>query len=253
MRVFLSWSGEASRSVAEALREWLPNVLQAIDPWMSSEDLEKGAFWSTEMAGQLQETKAGIVCLTADNLRAPWIHYEAGALSKTIERALVCPYLFRIKPADVYGPLVQFQAAESNKKDTDRLIRTLNRALGPHALSEKQLERTYVRWWPDLETKLQAIPDDDVRQERTDRELLEEMLMLLRGLGRGTFFTHPASSPPSSGTPDNPDLSEVGVKKGPRFKITSSSSPREGLEAAVRNLSPSALRESLMRQLRIRE
>lgn len=43
MKVFISWSGETSKKVALALKAWLPNVIQALDPWMSDKDIEKGA------------------------------------------------------------------------------------------------------------------------------------------------------------------------------------------------------------------
>jgi hypothetical protein len=182
MKVFISWSGSLSRRVAELLREWLPNVLQAVDPWMSAEDIEKGARWNSDIANELEKTKAGILCLTPDNIEAPWLIFEAGALSKTLEKTFVSPYLLGLRPSDLKGPLVQFQAAEANKHDTRRLLETLNRALGETALSEKQLDKTFEIWWPELETSFQKIRSAKTPQlpQRSEREILEEILALVR-------------------------------------------------------------------------
>jgi hypothetical protein len=40
---------------------------------MSSEDIDMGARWSTEVASKLKGIKAGIICVTADNRNAPWL------------------------------------------------------------------------------------------------------------------------------------------------------------------------------------
>lgn len=182
MKVFISWSGERSRRIAEILHEWLPNVIQAVVPWMSASDIDVGARWSADIAKQLEETRFGIICLTSKNLEAPWILFEAGALSKTLEKTYVCPYLFEVEHTELTGPLVQFQAARAQMEDTRRLVHAINRALGEEGLAENMINKAFDVWWPELEKKLKSIqPDkDEPIRKRKDREILEEILELVR-------------------------------------------------------------------------
>jgi hypothetical protein len=223
MRIFLSWSGQRSKAVAEILHEWLPFVLQSVKPWLSASDIDKGTRWSADIASQLQDTLFGIICLTPENLEAPWINFEAGALSKTLDASFVCPYLFEVDPADIKGPLVQFQATKFTKDDTKKLIDTINRA-SQDSLSEQQLNKSFEVWWPDLEMKLKSIPtiSSPPHTKRSDRDLLEEILEILRDQAResvckeaienlewpvGARVAHPKFGPgiivKSEGTGDN--------------------------------------------------
>ena len=112
----LVW-GERSRAAAEALRGWLPKIINAIKPWLSSEDIDKGARWSTDVASRLEAAKAGIICLTPSNLHSDWILFEAGALSKTLKNTFVCPFLIGLDPSDVLrrkGLELSFQPKQSH-------------------------------------------------------------------------------------------------------------------------------------------
>lgn len=180
MRVFISWSGEQSRAIAERLREWLPCVIQDLEPWMSTEDVRKGARWHAEIAVALETAKAGILCITAENIDAPWLVFEAGALSKSIPSSSnsVCTYLYGSEPSDLgRGPLSQFQHTKAEKADTFRLLKALNTARGDKALDESLLLRLFEKWWPDLEIALAKLPKSSVtvRPRRSDRELLEDI------------------------------------------------------------------------------
>ena len=95
MKVFLSWSGPRSHKVAIIFREWLPSVIQEIVPYVSSEDIDKGARWSTDIANELSDSTFGILCVTRENINEPWLTFEAGALSKSMENAYVSPFPFR--------------------------------------------------------------------------------------------------------------------------------------------------------------
>ena len=90
MKVFISWSGAKSQEVAKVLKQWIPCVIQSVEPYFSSADIDKGARWSTDIAKELQDASFGILCVTKDNLSSSWLNFEAGALSKSIEQSKWC-------------------------------------------------------------------------------------------------------------------------------------------------------------------
>jgi hypothetical protein len=186
MKVFISWSGQRSAAVADALRYWLPKVIQALEPWMSADDIEKGTRWRSGLASELEQSSVGIICLTRENLDSTWIHFEAGALSKQQQNTYVCTLLFGLEPTDVREPLAQFQHTRTTKDDLRKLISTINNALGDSKLSESELSETFEVWWPKLEERLAGIGDLVVPTTpiRPDRELLEEILEIVRSQSR---------------------------------------------------------------------
>src|SRR2546429_1372898 len=108
MKVFISWSGERSLAIATAMRDWLPRVIQLIQPWMSESDADKGIRWEQRIGLELEQTSCGVFCLTPENLDSRWINFEAGAIAKTVDKAYVCTYLYDLKATDIEGPLSSF-------------------------------------------------------------------------------------------------------------------------------------------------
>ena len=187
MKVFLSWSGHKSHEVALAMRDWLPSVIQTIEPYVSSEDIDKGARWSTDIAKELEDSTFGILCVTKENIEAPWLLFEAGALSKMMDKSYVCPFIFDLKRAEVKGPILQFQSTIFEKSDVKKLIFSINKACGEVALKEEFLGRTFDVWWPTLEENLNKITDSkevenavETKVDGINNEILEEILELSR-------------------------------------------------------------------------
>lgn len=188
MKVFLSWSGTNSHKVALILREWLPSVIQSIEPYVSSEDIDKGTRWSTDIAKELEDSNFGILCVTKENVNAPWLTFEAGALSKTIDKSYVSPFLYGVKRSEIDGPILQFQSTIVQKTDILKLLKSLNKACGEEQLAENLLERSFEVWYPRLKAQLDEIPkeeptDKSVTNEVGDgvnNEILEEILELTR-------------------------------------------------------------------------
>ncbi|MFT6503015.1 MAG: hypothetical protein ACJASQ_003147 [Crocinitomicaceae bacterium] len=194
MNIFLSWSGEQSKKVAETLKIWLPSVIQSLKPFYSSSDIKKGKRWDSELSKSLNDTEFGIIILTEENRTAPWIMFEAGALAKNIDTGRVCTFLFNIKDTDVIGPLSSFQNTKSTKKDVLKLLEDINETLGVNKISKEVLVRVYEKMWPDLELELKNILDSKkarTKEElRPERELIEESLRILRNMHfRHTVFS----------------------------------------------------------------
>jgi len=184
MKVFISWSGSLSENLGEALRNWTPSVIQVIEPYFTPSDVDKGARWSSEIAGELEKSEIGLLCITRENIHSDWILFEAGAISKQMGETHVCPILFDVKTTDLAGPLKQYQATKFEKSDFHKLLNLMNDRLGESKLTPKTLDNVFNKWWPDLESDVEAIlsdsnpePEEPIRQ---DRDLLEEILILTR-------------------------------------------------------------------------
>jgi hypothetical protein len=76
MNVFISWSGPVSLQFAGVLRDWLPDVIQAIKPWVSADDIDEGTVWNAELNGQLADVRFGIICITPENANSPWLAFR---------------------------------------------------------------------------------------------------------------------------------------------------------------------------------
>ncbi|MFI0737180.1 TIR domain-containing protein [Streptomyces sp. NPDC021100] len=187
MKIFLSWSGARSRQIAESLKSWLPDVIQEIDPWVSTQDIAKGGRGIDEITHELAATDFGIVCITPENEASKWINFEAGGLAKQFEIAHVVPFLVDMKIADLAGPLAQFQATVGESRDDVRkLIGDINKASTGRMVAEDRLDRAFTRSWPELQRTLRGIRKSSPREgmpnpvERSEAEVLEEILLLVR-------------------------------------------------------------------------
>lgn len=184
MKLFVSWSGERSQAVAHYLRDWISCVIQAVKPWVSTRDIDRGALWFGEISGQLQDSAVGIICLTQQNKNQPWILFEAGALAKGLSSARVCTLLVDLTPADVRDPLAQFNHTSPTKEGMHALVSTLNGALGDAGLESKTLDLAFETYWPQFENEFSRIlattADPVPERPRSQDDLLVEILETVR-------------------------------------------------------------------------
>lgn len=190
MKVFISWSGDKSHKVALALRDWLPGVINVIEPFVSSKDIYAGTRWQSEIAVQLDTTNFGIVCVTRDNQASPWLNFEAGALAKVVDSSRVVPLACDLKPSDIEIPLGQFQAQPATEEGLEAILSSINGSISV-PLKDALLLKAAKMWWPELATKLEEIENaakpprkGSEVPTRSERELLEETLDTVRSLAR---------------------------------------------------------------------
>lgn len=118
-------------------------------------------------------------------LKSEWIHFEAGALSKTVEKTYVCPLLIAgLEKEDVPYPLAQFQLKKADKDGMFDIVKTINSILDKtFLLSDEILKKTFDRWWPDFEKVIDELPVLATdKTKRTQEEMLEEILNSVRAL-----------------------------------------------------------------------
>lgn len=233
MKVFISWSGDNSRHVAEALRTWLPTVLAgAVECFVSSQDIRRGERGMDVIAGELQDRDYGIVVLTRENMQSPWINFEAGALGKTLGVGKVAPLLLDLTRADVVGPISQFQSTLlTDRDDVRQFIRDVA-ALSP-SIPEASIDALFASQWPVLEAVIErAVGMDSPKTTRSSESMLEEVLERVRRIERQN-----ASSPEPEESPANKLTSDLfralDTKRSPTSILITTRVSDDGIQATV--------------------
>lgn len=190
MKVFISWSGEFSKKIALQVKDWIEQCIQSVEAFVSNEDIEKGENWTARLSNELTNTNYGIVCLTSDNISAPWIHFEAGALSKMVD-SRVSTLAVDIQYAEIKGPLSGFQNTKIEKDDMFNLLKSINTSMekcGDKSLTEEKLKTSFNAFWNSFEVKIKELFEEHKKEPvkkvsnklQIQQETIDELLQLVR-------------------------------------------------------------------------
>ena len=189
MRIFISHSGKDSKMAADLMNNWLPSVIHEVEPWVSTHDIQKGEKWLESLSTSLGKTTFGLLMVTKTNLRAPWLFFEAGAISN-VPGSRVVPLLCGINTLDIANtPLSQFQSVAVGKEGLQELITDINKRCS-RPLPEWRVKETFEKWWGDFEQVYNSIPfatetHSEQEDEATRFTVIENVLQdIMKYLGR---------------------------------------------------------------------
>ena len=112
--------------------------------------------------------------------------FEAGAISRSVDKPRVSAILFDIHPADVEYPLAMFQHTKFVKEDIRHLLKTINSNAGDEQIRDDILNEVFDERWSKLEQKVAKILSEGASSAepavRNERDLLEEVVNLSRAM-----------------------------------------------------------------------
>ena len=149
MAIFICWSGDESKQFAEDTRSFLNQVLPGVTFFLSS-DIEKGDLWFNALTSNLHEAKAGVVCLTPQNLESPWMHFEVGALFSRREQQRIFVYTHGVRPEELKGPFGHFQSSSTTNHSTRKMVTSIAKL---YEKTEFHPDKFDIHW-PDFDAKL---------------------------------------------------------------------------------------------------
>lgn len=149
MKIFLSWSKDLGKEIAEILNEVFPTIIQDLQ-FFYSPDIEKGADWDKKITEALETCQFGIIIITSESKNEPWLNYEAGAIALKLENEKTATFAVDLAASDIQRPLAKFQLTMFNREDIFKLIQTLNNTLIKNNglyLSESRLKQAFEDKW----------------------------------------------------------------------------------------------------------
>lgn len=83
-KIFISWSKESAQKVAKGLKKVIEDEIfpgTGLQCFVSKFDIAAGTDWYPTIKDEIKTCDLGILCITNENVAAPWIFYEAGGMA----------------------------------------------------------------------------------------------------------------------------------------------------------------------------
>lgn len=132
--IFISWSGGYTKQFATELKYVMETIIfpkeeTRLECFVSAEDIAVGSDWWIEIKNGLKVCQLGILCVTNENVSAPWIFYEAGGMASRDLPAI--PLLIGCSINSITGtPLQGKQCVEfGNQKKFINMMKSINERL----------------------------------------------------------------------------------------------------------------------------
>lgn len=172
MHVFISWSGEKSLVYAEELKKLIEGCIQAATAFCSSQDIHNGDNWSRTLFDELASSKYGIICVTKDNISAPWINFEAGAIANKLGNKMTA-FLIDLNTSDINSPLSFYQATKVDKSSILNLLYSINDTLDKKVdkdIIKNTLDYYYSQFEKNINTHSFAV---NLKSEETYKHIMK--------------------------------------------------------------------------------
>lgn len=167
MNVLISWVGPSGRQVARALRDWLPEVVSAVEPDVIEEDVlsYSSMEWKQELAARVDASAACIVCITSEAARSPDLYFHLGLIMGVRVNGPL--YTFFVRTDNEAPPSLGRYGLEcvvAQKENVLSFVNDLNRRIGRPPLPELFLLGLFSAKWPALQDTLAAAKPDSAVQ-----------------------------------------------------------------------------------------
>ena len=169
MQIFLSWSGNISKEIAEIFKQMLEDCFyEKISVFMSAKDISLGTNGINTIFNALTQSDMCIAFITPINVNAPWIAFEAGVIagssnnSKLNVEKRIIPLLFGNIDTQKFNknPLHNYQYAAASLEKINELCIDIAKQLHYNDIIKtvKQVEAKTKKYFSEIAKILEQIP-----------------------------------------------------------------------------------------------
>ena len=160
MQVYISWSGKISYRIAQLLRDLIRSIFPDLEPWVSAEDIEEGARWSPDLLKILDQADFSIICVDPSNFLSHWLHFEAGAITKSIKKWNIKVFLYELTQGELKGSLGLFQTVRIDKAEIRRMLEDIHANYIQVPISQMEVVAHLEDAWPEFRDEIAKINKD---------------------------------------------------------------------------------------------